>query len=214
MATALITVATGSVVGWGEEDLTGRAGAGQSVVTLQTGAAPPAGVPRKYLKVVAGLFVEMTAPEKAAVDLVFPVRKVLRASRAAELTATTGNADPGNGWVSAFSAPLQSPPLEAGEYQLSVSFELALLAAAAWNGSGAASGAQARLLMNGSEIGTWIWPFDTYTRQVGVFSAAQAAGAAPVFDFQIRRAGAAATARARKIVLTIKPIGSPDVDAT
>ena len=214
MATALITVATGSVVGWGEEDLTGRAGAGQSVVTLQTGAAPPAGVPRKYLKVVAGLFVEMTAPEKAAVDLVFPVRKVLRASRAAELTATTGNADPGNGWVSAFSAPLQSPPLEAGEYQLSVSFELALLAAAAWNATGALSGAQARLTMNGAEIGTWVWPFETYSRMGAVFSSPMAQGAAPVFDFQIRRAGAAATARVRKLALTITPIGTPEIDAT
>ena len=214
MAQAIIINATGQVRGWGEENLTGRAGAGESVVNINAGAFPPSGVPRKYLKIVAGAFAEMTAPEKAAVDAVHPVRRVLRASRSSELSVTTGNADPGNGWVSAFSAPLQSPPLVAGEYELVCSFELALLAAAAWNGSGAASGAQARLLMNGSEIGTWIWPFDTYTRQVGVFSAAQAAGAAPVFDFQIRRAGAAATARARKIVLTIKPIGSPDVDAT
>jgi hypothetical protein len=211
MANVLIHTATGAVISWGAQAFT--PGAGQSVVQAE-GESFPDGAFNKYVKVAGGVFVAMTAPERAAVDAVFAVRKILRVSRAAEFTVTTGQADAGAGWASVFSAPLQSPPLEAGAYQLSVSFELSLLAPAVWGAGGPNTSAQARLMMNGAEIASWISPFDQYARQTAVFSSSMAAGDAPLFDFQVRRFGAAATARARRVQLTITPLGTPDIDAT
>ena len=71
MRNAVTDNAVLSVLRYGATDFTTDGsfnGATQTQVALNPGTQPPAGVQLSHVKVVAGDFVEMTAPEKAAVD--------------------------------------------------------------------------------------------------------------------------------------------------
>ena len=208
---ALTDNATGSVISWGHTEFTPTST--QTVTEIYDQSTYPGG-PEKYVKVVANLFAPMSQAERDLVDQWIPERRIIRVRRPAEMQVTTGPADANNGWSSAFAAPLQCPALRAGDYQLAITFELALLASATWNASGPTSAAQVRLLQNGSEIMAWLSSISEYDGRCAVFSATVAEGARPTFDVQIRRLGAAATARMRRLALTIAPVAKPHVDVT
>lgn len=135
---------------------------------------------------------------------------VQRIERNGEVSVTTGQTDPNGGWVVILSA--QSPKLAASEYELTVGFELSLAAAATWGTAGPNRTAQARLLYNGVEIGTWVNPFDAYDRKGITIGAKIEAGATPIFSLELRRFGAAGTARIRRTRMQLSPIVTADVD--
>jgi hypothetical protein len=66
--------------------------------------------------------------------------------------------------------------------------------------------------LNGSEIATWVNPFDTYHR-VGIAGGAPVPdGATPTLTLELRRFGTAGSAKARKARLEMFPVTAPDVD--
>jgi len=69
---AVTSAALGYLKRWGFCDFTTDGSFNPGTETQQLiddGAEPPAGVPNYYVKVAAGLLVEMTAPEKSAIDV-------------------------------------------------------------------------------------------------------------------------------------------------
>lgn len=212
---AKILNATQQVIEYGSIDYVnapGWNGATMTQVALLDGATPPVvngvEVPLKYVKVVSGVLVEMTQPEKALVDSLTPSNVVQRGSANAEQTTNTGagGADTTTGWVSVFGGPKTSLyPLIAGDWQLIVSLELALAAVASWNNAGPAAAAQARLMWNGSELHTWIWPHPLYCAFSVPVGATLAEGTKPTIDVQFRRWGTAGTARIRRVRFELAP---------
>ena len=136
---------------------------------------------------------------------------IQRKSQAGELIVAAGAVDASTGFASVFGAPLSVAPLAAGDYQLLVSFELSLTANAVWGTSGPDRAAQARVLWNGVEIATWVTPFAQYTLLSGAASATLVDGATPQFDLQLRRFGAAGSARMRRARVELSPIATADI---
>jgi hypothetical protein len=69
---AITSAALGYLKRWGFCDFTGDGSFDPGTEIQQAindEASPPSGVPNYYVKVAAGLLVEMTAPEKAAIDV-------------------------------------------------------------------------------------------------------------------------------------------------
>lgn len=213
MKNAVIQNSTGRVLKWGGCDFRTESSFNASTMTqvaLLEDAVPPTnggGVPvlNKYLKVVSQQFVEMSAAEKLAVDAVFPSSAVQRASVAAETTVATGGTDAATGFSSVIGGTKTVKPVTAGDWQITVAFELSMVANATWAGTGPDRAAQARLVVNGVEQYTWVNPFTTYTTMTCVIGAALAEGATPTIDLQIRRFGSAGSARARRIRLELAP---------
>lgn len=227
MRNARIHTATGYVKEYGYTDYTQDPTfnpAVESQVEITEGTSPPDGIPLQHVKVVVpaptvdnptplGEFATMTAPEIAAVDLIFPVRIVQRKSKTAETVVTTGDTDAGGGWASVLGGSATCRPVIAANYQLLVSLDLSLVANAVWGASGPNKTAQARLTMDGTEIATWVHPFTTYETKDVTLGAALAQGAAPVFDIQIRRFGPGpASVRARRVRIEIGPTGDIGLD--
>jgi hypothetical protein len=158
------------------------------------------------------VLVRTWSPPAAAPASPTTQRIMQRRTANAEVVVSTGQADPGAGWVQILQ--LVSVPLEAGAYQLTCYFELSLTAVATWGASGPNRTAQARLLLNGSEVSTWVNPYDAYHR-VGIATGDMvAAGATPTLSLELRRFGTAGSARIRRCRLELQPVGSPDIDDT
>lgn len=212
---AKILNATQQVIEYGSFDYTilpGWNGATMTQVALVDGAAPPVvngvEVPLKYVKVVSGQLVEMTTGEKALVDSLTPSNVVQRGAANAEQTTNTGagGADTTTGWVSVFGGPKTSLyPLIAGDWQLIASLEISLAAVSSWNNAGPNAAAQARLMWNGSEVHTWIWPHPIYCAFSVPIGATLGEGTKPTIDIQFRRWGAAGTARIRRVRFELAP---------
>lgn len=208
MRNAVIRTSTGSVLRYGYADFSGDGAfdaATETQLALNESAIEPEGVPLKYIKVVAGEFVEMSPAEKAAVDAVTAVGHVLRKLQFDEITVADGGTDTSTGFTSVFGAALQVPPLKAGDWQLIATFELALVAGASWSGTGPDRAAQARLMWNGAEIATWLNPHAHYLTLSASFGATLTEGETPTLDLQIRRFGVAGSARVRRVRLELAP---------
>lgn len=212
---AKILNATQQVLEYGDFDYTslpGWNGATMTQVALTPGAQPPivngVEIPLKYVKVVSGNFVEMTAQEKALVDSLTPSNTIQRGAANAEQTTNTGagGADTTTGWVSVFGGAKTSAfPLIGGDWQLMVSLEIALAAVASWNNTGPNAAAQARLLWNGAEVHTFVWPHPLYCAFSVPIGATLAEGVKPTIDIQFRRWGASGTARIRRVRFELAP---------
>ena len=212
---AKVLNATQQVLEYGSIDYTtapGWNGATMTQVPLADGASPPitngVEVPLKYVKVSGGQLVEMNQTEKDLVDSLTPSSAVQRITAGPEQTvnAGAGGADTTTGWASVIGGMKTSRfPLIAGDWQLVVSLELALQAAGNWNNAGPDRAAQARLLWNGSEIATWVWPHPLYTGFGTVMGATLAEGVKPTIDIQLRRWGSAGVARIRRVRFELAP---------
>lgn len=208
---AVIDTATGYVKRYGTVDFTLESvfkPLTETQVDINTVTQIPDGVLQEYTKVVGGNFVEMTAPEKAAVDAVLPTNVVQRKIVDAETIVATGSTDATTGWASVVGGTVTARPLKAGDYQLAVAFELSLTAVAVWAAGGPDRAAQARLLLNGAEIATWVEPLNFYSRMGVTLGDVFTEGAVLTLDLQIRRFGPAGSARARKIRLELSPVGA------
>lgn len=212
---AKVLNATQQVLEYGSIDYIsapGWNGATMTQVPLLDGATPPVvngvEVPLKYTKVVGGQLTEMTQVEKDLVVSLTPSLAVQRITAGPEQTVNTGagGADTTTGWASVIGGVKTSGfPLTAGDWQLVVSFELALQATAAWNNAGPDRAAQARLLWNGSEIATWVWPHPLYCGFATVMGANLAEGVKPTIDIQLRRWGTTGVARIRRVRFELAP---------
>lgn len=174
--------------------------------TQDTLNAPPAlalGVPLHHHKVVANLVVEMTGPEKAAVDAVRPTRAVQEHNHKAEVTKD------GTSSQSVLDAAFTSKPLIAGRYELTVTAEMKMSAAATWGASGPDRTAEMVLSLDGVEVAVLHNPHDRYQLLSFVGSLDFDLADAPVFDIKIDMLGASADVLARRIRMTLKPIELP-----
>jgi hypothetical protein len=208
MQNVQILNSTGSVLSYGYSDMSANAGynpAIHSVVQVGDDSYPPDGVPLKYVKVVDSAFVEMSAVEKAAVDAVTPIATPQRKIVMAETTVATGGTDAATGFATVIGGQVTAKPVKASDYQLLVTFELALVANATWGATGPDRAAQARLMWDGGEIAGWLNPLAFYTTCTAALGAALAEGHTPTIDLQIRRFGSAGSARARRIRLELAP---------
>lgn len=205
---ALIQNNTTGILRYGFQDFTTdqdyNAGT-MTQVNIADEAAAPDDVLIKYCKVVALLIVEMTPAEKIIVDNLTPTAAVQRKIVDPETVIATGGADAVTGWASVIGGVVTTKPLIASDYQLAVAFELSLVAAAVWGAGGPDRAAQARLLMNGAEIATWVEPMHVYSRMGVTLGDVFARGTVLTFDLQIRRFGTAGSARARRIRLELAP---------
>lgn len=205
MRNAVIKTATGSVVATGYTDFTSQLKAGEEQVAVNPGAIEIEGVSLRYQKIVGGEFVEMTESEKGIVDASTPVAVVQRKTGSPELVVANGGTDAATGFASAIGGVITSRPLKAGDYQLLVTFEMAMVANATWGATGPDRAAQARLLWNGVEIATWINPFAFYSAFSVVAGDTLAEGFQPTIDLQVRRFGNAGSARIRRVRLELAP---------
>ncbi len=168
--------------------------------------APPAlalGVPLHHHKVAANLVVEMTGPEKAAVDGARPTRAVQEHNHQAEVTKD------GTSSQSVFAEPFTAKPLLAGRYELTVTAELKMDAAATWGAGGPDRTAEMILSLDGTEIAPLYNPHTRYALLPFVGSLDFDLGDAPVFDIKINTLGASADVKARRMRMTLKPIEVP-----
>lgn len=109
---------------------------------------------------------------------------------------TNGSSD----YADLVAAVLASDPLEAGEYTLSVSFELAVLNATA------GSGAQAQVRFNGAEVALASSGLNVFDMRSASQPVAVQAGDTPTIDIRLRRVGAANTARIRRVRISLAPV--------
>ncbi|UCC72336.1 MAG: hypothetical protein JSV86_18510 [Gemmatimonadota bacterium] len=87
---AVVDTVNGYVKRYGFCDFTGDGSfdaATETQEALSDATRPPDGVPLRYLKIVAGAFVEMTTPEKATIDAV--LLAALKAARSVEVDRRT-----------------------------------------------------------------------------------------------------------------------------
>lgn len=210
MKNAVIDTATGYVKRWGFADFTTDGtfdGATETQVVLNDEAVPVADIPLHYNKIVGGDFVEMTQPEKDAVDAVMPTNGVQRINAMAEQTIT------GSAFQSVFGGVRTPRPLKAGEYVLAVTFEMKLATPAVWGAGGPSKAAQVQLLLNGTEIQQWLWPHDRYNGHAFIAGRAFAEGAQPTFDLQARALAAGSEdIQVRNARMQIQPAAPPQVE--
>ncbi len=217
MKNAVVQNATGSVLQFGFPDFTDLNAnpyfnpVTMSQVQVQDDATVPVvngtPVPLKYVKVVSGQFVEMTALEKSAVDTATPTSSVQRILTPGETIVTSGHAsDATTGFASVLGGVKTSRPLTAGDYQLAVTFEMSLTGNAIWDNNGPRSAAQARLLWNGSELQSWVGPLAFYSTFSALLGAQLSEGSTPTIDLQVRRFGlAGVSVRARRVRIELAP---------
>jgi len=103
-----------------------------------------------------------------------------------------------NTWETALE--LVSGPLEAGEYEVGFSCEIAQLNA------DVNSGVQARVLYNGSEAQSMVANFNIYDVRSASTPVTVDNFDAPIIEIQFRRIGTSNTARIRRCRLSITPI--------
>ena len=186
---AVVLTSSGSVLRYGNQVFTTDGSfdaARETEVALNDDTFPPDGVPLIHVKIVAGEFVEMTAPEKAIADGLYPTSVVQRKVQLGEVSVTTGGADAETGWQSAIGGAVTARAVAGGDYQLSVSFEMKLSANAAWSGSGPNRAAQARLVWNGIVLAEWLNPYAFYNVSSVVIGDSLALGLVPTIDLQMR----------------------------
>lgn len=210
MKNAVIDTATGYVKRWGFTDFTADGnfdGVTETQVALNDEAVPVADIPLHYNKIVGGDFVEMTQPEKDAVDAVMPTNGVQRINAMAEQTIS------GSAFQSVFGGVWTPRPLKAGEYVLAVTFEMKLDSAAVWGASGPSKSAQMQLELNGAEIQQWLWPHDRYNGHAFIAGRAFVEGAQPTFNLLARAlATGSQDIQVRNARMQIQPAAPPQVE--
>lgn len=178
-------------------------GGTETQYTLAAPATLAAGVPPHHHKVVANLVVEMTALEKSAVDDARPTSEVQEHNHKAEVTRD------GTSSQSVLDAAFTSKPLIAGRYELTVTAEMKMDAAATWGAGGPDRTAEMVLSLDGVEIAVLHNPHDRYQLLSFVGSLDFDLDDAPVFDIKIDMLGASADVLARRIRMTMKRIDPP-----